>query len=96
MGVCQAPFAPRKDSFVNFYEINLVKENYMKNTITDINQIPLLFDVNMLADVMRVSKPTAYRLIEREEIPVYRSVSRIVIRKKDFLKWFDNRFGNPA
>ena len=68
----------------------------MKNTITNVNQIPLLFDVNILADVMRVSKPTAYRLIEREDIPVYRSASRIVIRKKDFLKWFESRFGNPA
>lgn len=60
--------------------------------ITNFEELPLIIDVNIFAQLMRVSKPTAYRIIEREEIPTFKVCSKIQIRKKDLIEWIDNLF----
>lgn len=62
--------------------------------ITDFDELPLVIDVAIFAQLMRVSKPTAYRIIEREKIPTFRVCSKIQIRKKDLMDWLNNLFYN--
>lgn len=64
--------------------------------ITNIDQIPLFLDVKVFAQILQVSKPTAYRIIQNEKIPTIKISTKIQIRKKDFLNWMVERFEETA
>lgn len=71
----------------------------MKNvheTITNLDQIPLIIDVKIFAQLLQVSTPTAYRIIEHEKIPTIKVSRKVQIKKKDLLNWFEIRFGDLA
>ncbi len=63
-----------------------------KRIVTSIEQIPIIIDVKFFADFLQVSVPTAYRIIEKENVPFFCTASKKLIRKKDLLEWLEKRF----
>ena len=50
-------------------------------------ELPLFMTVYELAKVMRVSSRIAYELVRSEGFPSMRLNRRIIIPKREFLKW---------
>ena len=52
--------------------------------------------VNDLADVLRVSTSTAYRLCSDAEFPAFRVGGQIRVTRKDLYAWIQRRLGFPS
>lgn len=66
----------------------------MERYITDISQIPLYSDIKFFALLIRVSVPTAYKIIEQENIPTHKIVNKKMIKKDELMKWLESKFGS--
>ena len=55
--------------------------------ITNFDYLPLLLNVKHLAEVLRVSLPSAYALSRQSGFPAIRIGTRIVIPKDSFQEW---------
>ena len=60
----------------------------MKNTVyTSYDELPLLLNVNQLADLLGVSDSSVYELIQEDDFPSVRIGKRIVVPKDELRKW---------
>ncbi len=62
------------------------KENHLTST----DQLPLVLRVDDVAAVLRISRATAYALVNEVGFPSIRVGRRIVIPKRAFLNWLGN------
>lgn len=57
-----------------------------------IDDLPITFGPNQLADILGISKNKAYELVNRPGFPKYRVGRKIIISKKHFIQWMDTHF----
>lgn len=64
------------------------------NVITCINnkdKLPLVLDVKLVSDILRINKTKAYEIVKQEGFPTYKFGRRIVIPREPFFDWLENR-----
>ena len=55
------------------------------------DDMPACLNIPEVAQIMRISKPTAYALVHREDFPAVKVADRRYIIPKDrFIKWLEN------
>ena len=64
----------------------------MKNTIKSLDDLPVCLNVADIAQVFRVSRSVAYRIVKQKGFPSIRvGEKRIVIPKDKFIEWMDEQ-----
>ena len=58
-----------------------------KSIYTSYDELPLLLSVTQLVDLMGVSEPSLYELIQEDDFPSLRIGKRIVVPKEELRKW---------
>lgn len=66
----------------------------VKPEFTNVTDIPLAFNPEILASILGVSKGTAYQLANRADFPKIRAGRRIIIEKDSFLSWLNSKVGS--
>ena len=54
-------------------------------------ELPVIFDVKTLAQILNISATTAYKLTKEESFPSFRIGRKVLINKAEFLLWLDGR-----
>lgn len=68
----------------------------MKSTYKTIEELPLCLNVQQVADVLGISKPIAYEVVNREDFPAIRvgdKKKRIVVPRDRFAEWMNQKGG---
>lgn len=60
------------------------------------DDLPFLMDVQDVANVLNISKPNAYKLLQKEDIPQIRHGNSIRVPKEGFLSWLQDKSGYQA
>ncbi len=60
----------------------------------NLDELPVTFGPLELAKILGISRNTAYDLVNRPDFPKYRVGKKIIISKKHFIKWMDEKFGD--
>ena len=58
---------------------------------SDIEKLPFTLNAQQVADVLGVSKNTAYTLMHSEGFPTIQIGKRMVVPKQKLLKWMDKQ-----
>lgn len=66
-------------------EVNIMKESKYKS----FDELPLMLNAEMVADVLGISRAGAYELMNEESFPAKRIGKRIIVPKDAFQKWLD-------
>lgn len=64
------------------------------NVITTAEQLPLVLTVDMVCNIMGISRSKAYELSHSQTFPVIRVGRRIAIPRDNFLRWLDETARN--
>ena len=64
-----------------------------QSTYQSYDDLPLFLNVNLVAQVLGVSIPTAYEGMHEPGFPVLRVGSRIVVPKEKFIQWAEEQTG---
>ncbi len=64
------------------------------NVITTAEQLPLVLTVDMVCNIMGISRAKAYELSHSQNFPVIRVGRRIAIPRDNFLRWLDETARN--
>ncbi len=57
---------------------------------TNFKDMPACLNISEVAEIMRISKPTAYALVHREDFPAVKVADRRYIIPKDrFIQWLN-------
>lgn len=59
-----------------------------------IDELPITFGTQELAEILGISRNTAYEFVKRTDFPKYRVGRKIIISKKHFIEWMDTNFSN--
>ena len=59
-----------------------------------IDDLPVTFGPAEVAKILGISRNKAYDLVNRLDFPKYRVGRKIVISKKHFIKWMDEKFSD--
>lgn len=62
-----------------------------KKEINSFDELPLMFSVQQLADVLSVSKSTAYELTKEKDFPCIKIKGRVLVSREDFKIWFQKK-----
>ena len=60
------------------------------------NELPLFLNAKTVAQVLGISAAGAYELLHREDFPVLRIGSRLVVPKEKFLSWIEGETGGSV
>lgn len=60
---------------------------------SSMDHLPEVLEVNEVANVLNVSKYTAYELCKRPDFPAVRIGRRILVRKEKMIAWMDQQAG---
>ena len=60
----------------------------------NIDDLPITFGPNQLAEILGISRNKAYELANRPDFPTYRMGRKIIISKKHFIQWMDLHFSD--
>lgn len=52
---------------------------------------PLILDSKLIAEIMGISRPWAYEVMERSDFPLRRIGRRKLVARDDFFEWFDKQ-----
>lgn len=63
----------------------------MESTTAKENELPLVLSVDEIAGALGVAKSTAYELARHEDFPSFNIGKRVVVYRKNFLKWLENQ-----
>ena len=61
----------------------------MKNTYTNIEELPLTLNAHEAAAVLRISKSKVYELARTESFPAVRIGKRVVIPRDKLIEWMN-------
>ena len=56
-----------------------------------LHELPDFFSVKMLADILGVSRATAYRMAERGQLPCMRVGKRIILSRAHLTQWINQQ-----
>lgn len=59
-----------------------------------VDDLPITFGPAELAEILSISRNKAYELANRSDFPTYRVGKKIIISKKHFIIWMDDKFGD--
>ncbi|MBE6828415.1 MAG: helix-turn-helix domain-containing protein [Ruminococcaceae bacterium] len=62
-----------------------------KKEYNSFDELPLMFSVQQLADVLSVSKSTAYDLTKEKDFPCIKVKGRVLIYREEFKNWFQKK-----
>lgn len=60
------------------------------------DELPLFLNAKTVAQVLGISPAGAYELLHREDFPVLKIGSRLVVPKEKFLSWVEGETGGSA
>ena len=60
------------------------------------DELPLFLNAKTVAEVLGISQAGAYELLHREDFPVLKIGSRLVVPKEKFLLWIESQTGGNA
>ena len=60
----------------------------------NVDELPVTFGPTELMKIFGVSRNKAYELVNSSDFPKFKMGRRIIISKKHFLLWLDNRFSD--
>ena len=63
-----------------------------KSIYTNYDELPLFFNVELVAKVLGVAPSSAYELMHEKGFPVIRIGNRLVEPKEKFREWVDSHF----
>lgn len=58
----------------------------------NINDYPLILKASDIAEILRVSKPKAYEIMEEPSFPLIRSGRTKRVLRDNFMEWLENEF----
>ena len=61
----------------------------MNEKFRSFDDLPMILDVRMVAEILHLSMTGAHTLFNREEFPSFRVGARKLITKDSFLKWIE-------
>lgn len=71
---------------------NRKEQNIMMNkNITSLNDMPVILDVELIQQIMGISRTKAYKLVKSDGFPRIKIGKRIGIPKEAFEEWLHNR-----
>lgn len=62
----------------------------IQKKITSFDYLPVIMTVDDVKNVLRVSKPNAYKIMSSSTFPKLAVGKRVLVQKEAFLKWLDN------
>ena len=66
----------------------------MRDTVKSLDDLPVCLNVHDVANILRISKKVAYKLVNQKDFPSIRvGEKRIVIPKSKFIEWMDKQTG---
>jgi predicted DNA-binding transcriptional regulator AlpA len=65
-------------------------------TYYSIDELPAVFNVDVLQDIMGISRALAYDLVNQDDFPKVRVKKRILIPKDPFVQWLDKQTAPKA
>ena len=65
--------------------------NCLKNTYTNIEELPLTLNAREVAAVLRISKSKVYELAQSESFPAIRIGKRVVIPRDKLIQWMNTQ-----
>lgn len=63
----------------------------MKSTIKNYDELPLYLNATDIANLLGVSKSTAYELMSNNEFPSIRLGGRVLVERDKFINWLDKK-----
>ena len=63
----------------------------MKSTIKNYDELPLYLNATDIANLLGVSKSTAYELMSNDEFPSIRLGGRVLVERDKFINWLDKK-----
>ena len=60
------------------------------------DELPLFLNAKTVAEILGISVAGAYELLHKEDFPVLRIGSRLVVPKEKFLAWVEGQTGGNA
>lgn len=63
----------------------------MKSTIKNYDELPLFLNATDIANLLGVSKSTAYELMSNNEFPSIRLGGRVLVERDKFINWLDKK-----
>lgn len=69
--------------------VNKMKKRLVKK-VTSFEALPLVMTVKDVQDVLRVSRPNAYRIMNLESFPKMKIGKRVLVEKEAFKNWLAN------
>lgn len=70
---------------------NRKERNIMMKKITSLNDMPVILDVDLIQQIMGISRTKAYKLVKSDGFPRIKIGKRIGIPKEAFEEWLHNR-----
>jgi excisionase family DNA binding protein len=67
------------------------KEIKEENEEQSVNKYPEILTVNEICEILQISKPTAYELMEQSDFPLLRIGRSKRVAKGLFFKWLNNK-----
>ena len=62
----------------------------IQKKITSFDYLPVIMTVDDVKNILRVSKPNAYKIMASDTFPKLALGKRVLVQKEAFLKWLDN------
>ena len=59
--------------------------------ITSFDSLPVIMTVDDVKNVLRVSRPNAYKIVSSDTFPKFYIGKRLLIKKEDFLQWLNQQ-----
>lgn len=69
-------------------EVKMKESNYKSY-----DELPLFLNVNIVSNVLGISKTSAYELVRSKGFPVLKIGSRMVVPKDKFREWVEQNMG---
>ena len=68
----------------------------MKTNKTSYNQLPIMLNVNTVAQTLGISRAGAYELMHSEGFPTLRIGKRMMVSKEHFIQWIESNSGEAV
>lgn len=62
----------------------------IQKKITSFDSLPVIMTVDDVKNVLRVSKPNAYKIMASDAFPKLAVGKRVLVQKEAFLNWLNN------
>ena len=67
----------------------MTSKKNVKNTINEIDNLPLVMTPADIAKVLQISRNTVYEMVHRADFPVFRIGKQYRVHRSKFIQWMD-------